>query len=119
MTTYWAVVYEHSGLAVAGYLYRTEQDAKNAIRFPARIAVPIEVPEPPHVWDIGDWFHIADQSASRGYYLIVAPDIPGHWYVVVFGPSGGAWVLEEYDPDYTGVVPCDPPQWFTDLNEAT
>ena len=119
MTTYYVNFYQHATAdTMVGYFYPTEQEAGSAagrIVMPPhhRTAVPIEVPDPPHVWKIGDWFESDVESAAT--YVIVAPYSKGHWTVVVFGPSpGGAFLLDECDPTYINAVPCDPPAWFTE-----
>ena len=119
MTTYYANVYDGAPIKMVGYLYRTEQDAMEAIAsLPGRIAVPVEVPDPPHDWKIGDWFESDVEAAAT--YVIVAPYSKGHWTVVVFGPSpGGAFLLDECDPIYINAVPCDPPAWFVDQQATT
>ena len=118
MTTYWANVYKNHTTVGVGYVYRTEQDAQVCLSG-GGVTITVEVPDPPHIWKIGDWFRYPTEGSPSRYHLIVAPYSHEHWYVVVFGPNRSAQVLEEWDLTYMEALPCDPPQWFTDLNEAS
>jgi len=122
MTTYYVNFYQHATAdTMVGYFYPTEQEAGSAagrIVMPPhhRTAVPIEVPDPPHVWKIGDWFR--HPVGTLSWQLI---DLVGPRY---------AWATRDIDIPLAGsgesptffdnLIPCDPPQWFINQqNEAT
>lgn len=129
MTTYWVNLYERGEPGLVGYFHATEHEAiavAKQISKPLhyRIAVPIEVPDPPHVWKVGDWF----QRTGGGTGNLDGPrrivDIDGHGNIASHGrsASGHVFVVWESpcDAALINAIPCDPQQWWLDQqNERT
>ena len=92
-----------------GYFYRSVAEAENdakGITKPSRIAVPIEVPDPPHVWKIGDWF----VGTAEIVFRIV--DITGDRIAYTYRQNGIPYA-DDMSVDRIGAfVPCDPPEWW-------
>ena len=116
MTIYWANIYENNTSDAVGYIYRTEQLAKD-VADDGAVTVPIEIPDPVHVWKVGDWFQY--HGAALAWRLT---DLVGPHYAWATRRSDGLPRAESgSDPAFfDGMVPCEPPDWFINQqNEAT
>ena len=109
----WVVV--DDGAITYGH-YLTRQAAEEGIKRLGGTVVELtgELPDPPHVWKVGDWYVIEDQP---GAYQIAAPAAGGLFYVLHhLDPRKHVRLLEyvSMNAKPANAIPCDPPVWFTE-----